>query len=148
MGKEGKERKNKDFDFSCLVWRSFKLTMTFWSHSIFNKNSNWQLSLCNWSLSHCYQGVGSCLITGRIQRQDREVKKAKQGFMQAMVCSLGESGQVQVSSCPEFFGKPVMWSVEMKGWNIQWRGKGLGSKFPDFYPSSTFPRVGGIFVLI
>ena len=35
----------------------------------------------------------------------------------------------------------------MKGWDIHWGGRGLEVVFPDFHPSSIFPREAGIFVL-
>ena len=44
------------------------------------------------------------------------------------------------------FDKLLIRDVQMKGQNIQW--KSLGVDFPDFHPSSIFPKEGGISVPI
>ena len=46
------------------------------------------------------------------------------------------------------FNKLVMWGVKMSGQNVHLGGERFGAIFPDFHPSSTFLRKGGIFVLI
>ena len=57
-------------------------------------------------------------------------------------------GRLKWGGALSFLGKQVMWGVEVKGQSIHWGGSGLGVVFLDFHPSSTFPRGGGIFVLI
>ena len=52
-----------------------------------------------------------------------------------------------VKSCHlDLSGKPVMRGIKMKGQNIHWGSRSLGVDFRDFYPSSIFPRGGGISV--
>ena len=100
-------------------------------------HSSVALPFCLMTTHECYWKVGSCFIAERIQRWNREVKKAKQEFIYAMVCSQGESGQSQVSSCPELLGKLVMQGVEMKKWNIHGEIGALGSYSMIFIPAPT-----------
>ena len=53
-----------------------------------------------------------------------------------------------MSNCTEFLWQGGLWSVEMKGSNIHWGDRGLGIViFPDFLPSSAFPREEGFLSL-
>ena len=45
-----------------------------------------------------------------------------------------------------FLGKPVR-GIQMKGRNSHWERGVWGVMFPDFHPSPSFPRGGGIFSL-
>ena len=58
--------------------------------------------------------------------------------------SEGEQAGKRRATALDLFAKLVMKVIE-KGWNIHWGRKSLGIIFPDFHPSSIFPRGGGIF---
>ena len=68
------------------------------------------------------------------------MKKAKQEFIYAMVCSQGESEQSQVRSGPELFGTLDMQGVEMKKWNIHEGIGDFGILFNDFHPQLQLPK--------
>ena len=62
--------------------------------------------------------------------------------------SEGGRGDRCVAAALDFFGKPDMRGIQMKGWNIHWGRRSLEVIVPDFHPSSILPSRGGVFVLI
>ena len=52
----------------------------------------------------------------------------------------GRAGRQVRSCCPGFFGKPVMGTIQRKGWNSHWGRRSLGVTLPGFHPGSIFAR--------
>lgn len=94
-----------------------------------------------------YQRADSCLIVERIQRWNREVKKANKSLFM-----LWYALKRRVSSLrwvvPMNFLASSYAGVEMKKWNIHGGIGGFWILFNDFHLSSNIPRRGRIFVLI
>jgi len=59
----------------------------------------------------------------------------------------GQTGELGATALG-LFGKSVMKGIQMKRQTIRWGRRSLGVVYSDFYPSSIFPKGGGIFVLI
>ena len=68
-------------------------------------------------------------------------RKQTEDLLSDSTLSERESGQDHVSDCPEFLRQTGLKCLG--GLSIE-----DGGVFSDFYPSSTFPRGGGIFVLV
>ena len=88
-----------------------------------------------------YWRVGSRQVAERIQRQDREVRKAKWGFIKWRV------GSLRWVAALSLFGNVVIWGIEMKEQNIHWGGRGLELYTLIFIPAPPSWSEGGFLSL-
>ena len=84
--------------------------------------------------------VGSCLFAERIQRGNREVKKANWEFIGTTVHSQGESRQTQVSSCPEFSWQAGYVGCRNEGVDYSLGREGFGDHIPWFSSQLRLPE--------
>ena len=83
----------------------------------------------------------------KISERRHRGQESKVRTYEATARSQCDSGQTHVSSCAEFLWQAAHVGCRSEGAEYSLGREGFGVVFPDFLPSSTFPRGGGIFSL-
>ena len=99
-------------------------------------------------LFYCCQWIwASSYVMKEFGDKAKRSRKSSESFLKQGCAVRGRAGRKWRAAALDFFGKLVMKVIE-KGWNIHWGRKSLGIILPDFHPSSTFPRGGGLFLTL
>lgn len=107
----------------------------------FSRQHSWRCCRCIW---------GSFFIGQEFGGEAERLRKGSENlFKQGHVLRWRVGRRVRTQrSTLGFFDKPATRCVQMKGQDIRWECRSLGVLFPDFHPSSIFPRGRGIFALL